>query len=93
MSIKETLERFDKQFEYAQSMSNARGCFIIFCRKDNLPASTGQIKQFIVEEIKLSMEEMLKSKTFPELESDDFDKGYAKAVEDFSSNISKYFEV
>lgn len=29
----------------------------------------------------------------PERESDEFDKGYAKAVEDFNLNISKYFEV
>lgn len=79
MSIKKTLKRFDEQFvnEYGHL-------------KDVW--ATNDIKQFITEEIKLATEEMLKSKTFPELESDDFDKGYAKAVEDFKSNFNKYFE-
>ena len=97
MSIKETLERFDEQFEYAQSMSNARGCFIIFCRKDNLPASTGQIKQFITEEIKLAMEKIVPKKYVSKAKFVDVilygePAGYNKAIKKINSNISKYFE-
>jgi len=88
MSIKETLERFDeKKFKIYDTYNNDFRCI-------NDDPLSDDIKQFITEELKKAMEEVkLKDKTFPEIESDDFDKGYAKAVEDFNSNVNKYFEV
>ena len=93
MSIKKTLDRFD------EILDSAKWAFRVYGNQNGFKDQNkyadeeiNKIKQFITEEIKLATEEMLKSKTFPELESDDFDKGYAKAVEDFNSNFNKYFE-
>jgi len=84
MSIKETLERLDEKF---LTNPRSRMCYLSGYEKRELV-------KFVEEEIKLAMEEVkLEHKTFPEIESDDFDKGYNKAVENFNSNISKYFEV
>lgn len=89
MSIKETLERFREKFK-----SKTCDCDSI-CEIHKIE----EYEQFITEEIKLAMEEIIPKK-YVSKEAKFVDvilygepKGYNKAIKKINSNISKYFEV
>jgi hypothetical protein len=98
MSIKETLERFDEKF--VQITYPFLGGMRLFWnttpdekRIDEMQ-KIDDIKQFIIEEIKLAVEEIVKSRNAENTYSvNTFEAGYKAKEFEIQWNLNKYFEV
>ena len=85
MSLQKTLEKFDEKFVTPDEVKG----FIYGISRDE----AGKIKSFISQKIKTALKSVvIEDKTFPEYQSNDFDRGYKFAREQQIKNNEEYLK-